>query len=73
MNTDIKTLIVSPDGSVPDEGSLIDDTVERGLGDTVANLIHKYLHLTPCSTCQRRRRTLNRIFPYKSDKEIRPD
>lgn len=73
MNTDIKTLTPSPDGSVLDEGSLIDDAVETGLGDTVANLIHRYLHLTPCSACQRRRRTLNRIFPYKSGKGIRPD
>lgn len=71
MNTEIKTLTRPPDGS--DEGSLIDDAVETGLGDTIANLIHRYLHLTPCSACQRRRRMLNRIFPYKSGKGIRPD
>lgn len=35
-----------------------------GFGDTVADWIHRFLHITPCAACQRRRRLLNILFPY---------
>ncbi len=37
---------------------------KTGFGDTVADWIHRILHITPCAACQRRRRILNVLFPY---------
>lgn len=42
-----------------------DKKPEAGLGDTVANVIHAVTRIRPCPDCERRRKWLNRKFPYK--------
>ena len=38
----------------------------RGLGDTVAKIIHAVTGIKPCGGCQKRRAALNRLMPYRS-------
>ena len=42
-----------------------DKTLARGLGDTLARVIHDYTGIKPCSGCKDRQETLNRWIPYK--------
>ena len=39
----------------------------RGLGDTIAKVIHKVSggKIKPCGGCKRRQKVLNKIVPYK--------
>lgn len=37
----------------------------RGLGDTVAKVIHAVTGIQPCDECQKQQNRLNRIFPYQ--------
>ena len=37
----------------------------KGLGDTVKKITDK-MGIKPCGGCNRRRKKLNRLFPYKS-------
>ena len=40
--------------------------ISRGLGDTVAKIIHKVSRgkIKPCGGCKKRQKRLNKIFPY---------
>ena len=38
----------------------------RGLGDTVAKIVHAVTGIKPCGGCQKRRAALNRLMPYRS-------
>ncbi len=40
----------------------------RGLGDTVAKIIHKVSRgrVKPCGGCKKRQKKLNKLVPYKS-------
>lgn len=40
-------------------------TVPRGIGDSIARLT-KFFGIEPCGGCEKRRQTLNRIFPYRN-------
>ena len=40
-------------------------TLARGIGDTLARVIHDYTGIKPCSGCKDRQATLNRWLPYK--------
>ena len=42
-----------------------DPTLARGVGDTLARVIHNYTGIKPCSGCKDRQETLNRWLPYK--------
>ena len=35
-----------------------------GLGDTLARVIHSTTGIEPCDDCDRRKKTLNKLFPY---------
>jgi len=37
----------------------------KGLGDTVAKVIHAVTGIDPCEKCKRRRDWLNKRFPYR--------
>ena len=41
----------------------------RGLGDTLARVIKRTTGIEPCAGCEKRKKTLNKWFPYIS-KEI---
>ena len=45
-----------------------DGSLARGLGDTLARVIHSYTGIKPCSGCTDRQETLNRWIPYKKKK-----
>jgi len=40
--------------------------VSKGLGDTVAKVIHAVTGIEPCEACRRRRDRLNEMFPYRA-------
>ena len=42
-----------------------DGSLARGLGDTLARVIHNYTGIEPCGGCNKRKETLNTLFPYK--------
>ena len=42
-----------------------DKTLARGLGDTLAGVIHKFTGIKPCKGCKDRQETLNEWIPYK--------
>lgn len=44
---------------------------DRGLGDTVARVIHAATlgTVTPCGGCQKRQEALNKLVPYHTDQE----
>ena len=42
-----------------------DNTLARGVGDTLARVISNYTGIKPCSGCTDRQDTLNRWIPYK--------
>ena len=42
-----------------------DPTLARGLGDTLARVIHNYTGIKPCSGCKDRQEILNKWLPYK--------
>ncbi len=50
--------------------NIVDDAVapanSRGLGDTVAKVIHKVSggKIKPCGGCRKRQRRLNKLVPY---------
>ena len=37
---------------------------DKGLGDTVARVIHKVTGAEPCGGCKERQEKLNRVVPY---------
>ena len=41
-----------------------DESLARGLGDTLARAIHNWTGIKPCSGCNNRKETLNRWIPY---------
>jgi len=43
-------------------------TLARGLGDTLARVIHDYTGVKPCDGCKKRQETLNKWIPYKKKK-----
>ena len=45
-----------------------DQTLARGLGDTLARVIHKYTGIESCSSCKDRQEKLNSWIPYKRKK-----
>ena len=45
-----------------------DSNLARGLGDTLARVIHDYTGIEPCSGCSKRQETLNRWIPYNKKK-----
>ena len=38
----------------------------RGLGDTVAKVIHAVTGIKPCGGCRKRQAALNRLMPYET-------
>ena len=42
-----------------------DGNLARGLGDTLARVIHSFTGIEPCTGCDKRRETLNKWIPYK--------
>ena len=42
-----------------------DPTLARGIGDTLARVIHNYTGIKPCSGCKDRQEKLNKWLPYK--------
>ena len=44
---------------------MTDKEKSKGLGDTVKKITDK-MGIKPCRGCGRRRKKLNRLFPYKS-------
>ena len=44
-------------------------TLARGLGDTLARVIHNYTDIESCSGCKERQETLNRWIPYNKKKK----
>jgi len=42
-----------------------DKTLARGVGDTLARVIHDYTGIKPCSGCKDRQEKLNKWIPYK--------
>jgi hypothetical protein len=42
-----------------------DGSLARGLGDTLARVIHDWTGIEPCEGCNKRKDTLNRWIPYK--------
>ena len=45
-----------------------DGNLARGLGDTLARVIHNFTGIKPCSGCKDRQETLNSWIPYKKKK-----
>ena len=45
-----------------------DGSLARGLGDTLARVIHSYTGIKSCSGCKDRQETLNRWIPYNRKK-----
>ena len=41
-----------------------DGSLARGLGDTLARVIHSTTGIKPCDDCTRRKEKLNKWFPY---------
>ena len=39
-------------------------TLARGLGDTLARVIHNTTGIEPCDGCNKRKEKLNKWFPY---------
>jgi len=42
-----------------------DGNLARGLGDTLARVIHSVTGIKPCAGCDERKETLNKWIPYK--------
>jgi|TARA_Y100000310_G_scaffold306013_1_gene346767 hypothetical protein len=42
-----------------------DDSLARGLGDSLAKAIDRYTNIKPCEGCKKRQETLNKWIPYK--------
>ena len=42
-----------------------DPTLARGIGDTLARVLHNYTGIKPCSGCKDRQEKLNKWLPYK--------
>jgi len=40
----------------------------KGIGDVIAN-VTKAIGIEPCKGCEKRRNTLNRLFPFKNVKQ----
>ena len=45
-----------------------DTDLARGVGDTLAGIIHNYTGIKPCDGCKKRQSKLNKWFPYKRRK-----
>ena len=45
-----------------------DKTLDKGVGDTLARVIHDYTGVKPCDGCKKRQETLNKWIPYKKKK-----
>ena len=43
------------------------ETLAIGLGDTLARVINRTTGIEPCSSCDKRKDTLYRWFPYQKD------
>jgi hypothetical protein len=43
------------------------DNLARGLGDTLAKVIHDTTGIEPCDGCNKRKEKLNKWFPYKKN------
>lgn len=57
-------------------GKCAKECVSRGLGDTVAKVIHRVTrgHAKPCGGCKKRQNRLNEMFPYTpSQRDPDPD
>jgi len=50
-----------------------DDGQSRGLGDTIKKVIDKVTRgkIKPCNGCNKRRQRLNKLLPYKGEKNGR--
>ena len=50
-----------------------DDGRSKGLGDTVKKVIDKVTRgrVKPCNGCKKRQQRLNKLLPYKGDKNAR--
>ena len=44
-----------------------DDSLARGLGDTLARVINRATGIEPCGACDKRKDALNKWFPYQKD------
>lgn len=51
------------------------ECVSRGLGDTVAKVIHKATggRVKPCGGCKKRQERLNKMFPYQHPRDSADD
>tara|TARA_R110000824_G_scaffold354112_1_gene541190 strand:- start:1048 stop:1194 length:147 start_codon:yes stop_codon:yes gene_type:complete len=45
-----------------------EDSLSKGVGDTLAKIIHKSTGAKPCTGCDQRKDYLNTLFPYKRRK-----
>ena len=41
-----------------------DGSLARGLGDSLARVIHDWTGIKPCDNCDKRKERLNKWFPY---------
>ena len=46
-----------------------DGNLARGLGDTLARVIHNFTGIKPCSGCKDRQETLNSWIPYNKNRK----
>ncbi len=44
-----------------------DPSLARGIGDTLARVIHNYTGIESCNGCKKRQNKLNEWFPYKRE------
>lgn len=62
-------------GKPVDDAEPVAPKQSRGLGDTVANVIHRVTrgHVKPCGGCKKRQKRLNEMFPYRNPKDVADD